>query len=158
MLKGPHVERTSEMSEIRIPPAFAAAVLAERGQAGRRWLEVLPAKIENYCALWNLVIDGEPWHGYLGLVLPVVRGSEQCVLKVTWVDDETRHEALALRLWKGHGAVRLIDAEPEEGVLLLERLDATCNLDSVEIDQAVTIAGGLMRRLAIAAPPGLPTV
>lgn len=145
------------MIKIAIPRAFASGVISERGEAGLQWLEKLPAKIEQYCALWNLVIDGKPLHGYLGLVVPVSRDKELCVLKITWVDDETRHEALALRLWAGEGAVKLLDSVTEEGVLLLERLDFTKSLAREDIDEAITIAGHLMRRLAIPAPEGLPS-
>jgi streptomycin 6-kinase len=99
-----------------------------------------------------LTIDGEPWHGYVALVVPVRRGDELCALKISWVDDETRHEALALQLWGGEGAVKLLDAQPEQGVLLLERLNATNSLAKIEIDEAATIAGQLLRRLAIPAP------
>ena len=76
------------------------------------WFEALPDRIEDWCTRWSLIIDGEPWHGYLGLVVPVRRADELCALKITWVDDETRNEALALRLWDGAGAVRLLDAQP----------------------------------------------
>lgn len=142
----------------RIPEPFISGVIAERGDAGSDWIEDLPNKIDKYCALWNLEIDGEPMHGYIGLVLPVRRGNEKCVLKVSWVDDETRHEALALRLWNGEGAVKLVDANSEEGVLLLERLDASRSLSDVDIDEAIKIAGRLLRRLAIPAPAGIPSV
>ena len=110
------------MSTITVPAKFASGVLAERGDLGAAWLEALPARIENYCTRWGLTIDGHPWHGYIGLVVPVRRGDELCALKISWIDDETRHEALALRLWNGQGAVRLLEAEDTEGALLLERL------------------------------------
>jgi len=145
-------------SKVSIPSTFASGVIAERGDAGLLWLEALPDRIEDWCTRWSLIIDGPPWHGYLGLVLPVRRGDELCALKVTWVDDETKDEALALQLWDGRGAVKLLDAQPDEGVLLLERLDATCSLDKIEIDEAVTIAGRLLRQLAIPAPPAPPAL
>ena len=47
---------------------------------------------------------------------------EQAVLKVQQPHRESEHEAAALELWDGDGAVRLLDSEPEERALLLPRL------------------------------------
>jgi streptomycin 6-kinase len=95
-------------------------------------------------------------HGYLGLVVPVRRGGQLCVLKVTWVDDETRDEARALELGAGNGVVRLLDANVSDGVLLLERLDCTLSLAQIDIDEASAVAGRLLTRLAIPAPDDIP--
>jgi streptomycin 6-kinase len=136
---------------IGIPEAFAAGVIQEHGPEGRDWLAALPAKFEHYCELWGLQAQGEPWHGYLGLVFPVGRGSERAALKLTWLDEETRDEAAALRLWNGRGAVRLLQSEP--GVLLLERLQAERSLLAEPLDLALDVAASLLGRLAIPAPP-----
>lgn len=136
---------------MKIPEAFAAGVINEHGAAGRHWLADLPAKFKHYCQLWGLEPQGEAWHGYLGLVFPVRRGSELAALKLTWVDEETRDEAAALRLWGGRGAVRLLEAEP--GALLLERLQAERSLTDEPMDLALQVAASLLSRLSIPAPP-----
>ena len=46
---------------------------------------------------------------------------EQAVLKVQQPHRESEHEAAALELWDGDGAIRLLDSEPEAHMLLLER-------------------------------------
>ena len=43
------------------------------------------------------------------------RAGEAAALKLTWPHAEARHEHLALRLWDGHGAVRLLAADPAAG-------------------------------------------
>jgi streptomycin 6-kinase len=92
-------------------------------------------------------------HGYVGLVLPVTRKArEALVLKLSWVDPETEQEADALAAWSGEGAVRLISSDRDEGALLLERLDAARDLRTLAPCEAMEIAGGLLRRLAIPAP------
>src|SRR6202021_2036906 len=58
---------------------------------------------------------GDPMHGYMALVLPVLRGDTRYALKVSWIDDETVNEAAALALWNGGGAVRLLDADDAAG-------------------------------------------
>jgi len=95
-------------------------------------------------------------HGYLGLVVPVTRGDESCALKVSWNDESTAHEIAALAVWNGHGAVRLLEADPELRAMLLERLDSGRSLSGVRIGYAVLVAGDLLRRLAVPDPSGLP--
>jgi streptomycin 6-kinase len=54
--------------------------------------------------------------------------------------------------------VALLDAEPQAGALLLERLDYRRSLHTLPLREAAEIAGSLVRALAVAAPPGLPTL
>jgi streptomycin 6-kinase len=140
---------------IVIPVAFAAGTVARCGERGRRWLEGLPGLVEALCADWGLTVDGPPAHGGIGLVVPTRRGPELSVLKVSCDDESTAHEALALEAWGGHGAVLLLARRPEHEALLLERLDGSRSLHGVELDEAVAIAAGLARRLAVPAPAGL---
>jgi streptomycin 6-kinase len=143
---------------ITVPEDFATATVIREGDAGRKWIDALPRLVEALCDQWNLVVDGPAMHGYLGLVIPVRHGDEPCVLKVSWIDESTTDEAMALSAWDGRGAVRLLAVQPVLGALLLERLDHLRSLSGVEIAEAVDIAGRLLRRLAIPAPDGLRTV
>lgn len=141
---------------IPIPEVWANDTIHREGDAGRNWIALLPQRIEHLCAAWGLSIDGDPLHGYLGLVVPVKRGDDLCVLKVSWQDESTCYEARALAVWAGRGAVRLLEANEEEGALLLERLDSRRSLNAVDIGRAARIAGPLLRRLAVPAPDGFP--
>lgn len=107
------------------------------------------------CRLWGLEPErGAGFQGFDARVLPVRRGAERCVLKIT--RSGAAAEAAALLAWGGRGAVRLLAARPEPGALLLERLDAGRSLRSLPAPDAAAIAGRLLRRLAIPAPAGLP--
>jgi streptomycin 6-kinase len=143
---------------IEVPPRFVADAEARAGAAGRAWAVGLPAAVQVLAGRWGLTLDGAPMRGYLGLVVPVRRGDEPCVLKLSWLDESNAHEALALEAWRGRGAVRLLAADKVRGALLLERLDGSRSLEDVPADEAVATAGRLLRRLAIAAPPGLPSL
>jgi streptomycin 6-kinase len=143
------------LSSIDIPEAFAAATISREGDVGRRWLKGLPSLVTSRFAEWQLVPDGAMTYGGLGIVVPVRRGDKLAVVKVGWVDESTADEAIALTAWHGEGAVQLLAARPELGVLLLERLDGQRSLEDVEPDEAMTVAGGLLRRLAIPDPGGL---
>jgi streptomycin 6-kinase len=140
---------------IAIPDDFARGIAGEAGDAGRAWLRRLPSVIDSLCLQWSLIIDGAPMHGYLGLIVPVRRGHELGVLKVSWIDESNAHEIDALAAWKGQGAVQLLEAAPALGAMLLERLGPRSLFD-VEIGEALAIAGQVLRRLSVPAPPGLP--
>lgn len=141
---------------ISVPVDFAGSTIRREGEAGRSWTERLPGLFESLCRRWNLHLDGAPMCGGLGVAVPVRRAEELLVLKVGWIDESTEHEALALALWNGRGAVRLFEADSDAGALLLERLDSHRCLSGVELDQAVATAGRLLRRLAIPGPETIP--
>ncbi|MET1071917.1 MAG: aminoglycoside phosphotransferase family protein, partial [Umezawaea sp.] len=90
-------------------------------------------------------------HGGLGLAVMVRRAGVPCVLKLS---RQASDEAAALVAWDGRGAVRLFEAS--DGALLLERLDPHRTLHDVDLWEAASVAGTLIRRLAVPAPPVLP--
>ena len=143
---------------IQVPAAFAASTVAREGAAGERWISSLPDLVEEHCALWGLEPTGPVRHGYVGIVIPVVREGAKLALKVSWVDESSRQEALVLHSWNGHGAVRLMESRDESGALLLEWLNPDRTLATVSPDTASEIAGVLLRRLAIPAPGQLRSV
>jgi streptomycin 6-kinase len=78
--------------------------------------------------------------GRVGFVAPAERADgSQVVLKVSRLDEvETLYEADALVHWHGEGAVRLLDADPDRGALLLERLEpGTFLADHPDRDEAM---------------------
>lgn len=107
-------------------------------------------------------------HGWCALVLPVVRrDGSRAVLKLQALDEESVGEPVALRVWDGAGAVRLLDHDPVTGTMLLERLGGAAragdvagswvHLSAVEdAREAVRVLAELLVRLtSVAAPPGL---
>ncbi|WP_051452006.1 aminoglycoside phosphotransferase family protein [Actinospica robiniae] len=132
------------------------------GERGRAWISALPDTVNELLGRWELEPDGVAGNGYNGLALPVLRKAEpgrpqreRCVLKVSWPEESAAgHEALALAIWDGHGAVRLLATSPTEGALLLERAESGKPLSSGPLEKAVPAAGRLLRRLAVPAPNG----
>jgi streptomycin 6-kinase len=137
------------MALISVPERFAADTLTREGEAARPWLARLPGLVRELCVRWGLRVTGDPLHGYLALVVPVLRGDARYALKVSWLDHETVNEAAALALWNGDGAVRLLDADGAAGALLLEWLDPRRCLAEADLSVAVPTAGRLLRRLAV---------
>jgi streptomycin 6-kinase len=136
-------------SPFAIPDQLARAALGFRDGMGREWLARLPDLVAEYASRWSLTL-GEPFaYPSLSFVAPGVnRDGEHAVLKIGFLLDELRTEIGALRLYDGRGAVRLIDADAEQGVLLLERLEPGSGLVEVESDEEATaIAAAAMLRL-----------
>nr|WP_246150475.1 aminoglycoside phosphotransferase family protein [Streptomyces qinzhouensis] len=143
---------------IKVPERLAAAHRDHGTEASRAFIAGLPARAEEFLERWELTPAGDPMHGVVALVLPVVRSDgTESVLKLQPVDDETAGEPVALRAWDGAGAVRLLDHDPATGTLLLERLDAARPLSAVaDTGEAVRILGTLLARLTpLPAPAGL---
>jgi streptomycin 6-kinase len=139
-----------------VVPDFFATRLVGMEPAAELWLNRVPALAAEYADRWKLRLVGAPMHGYAGLVLPVLRADgEPAVLKLSYLNAETRDEPVALAAWRGKGAALLLDSDAEQGVLLLERLDPSRSLATEPIEEAVPIIASLLRRLAIAAPPGM---
>ncbi|PVG83436.1 aminoglycoside resistance protein [Nocardioides gansuensis] len=119
------------------------------------WLESLPRLRAELLEEWQLSPDGEPMHGYCSLVLPVRTDSgTAAVLKIALPDEESEHEHLALQHWGGHGAVRLLRADPRRRAMLLERLHQE-TLAQVWDIEACEIVAGLWSRLHVPAMPQL---
>lgn len=72
-------------------------------------------------------------------------------MKIQYPHPESDHEADALRLWNGDGAVRLFDYEPEQHALLLERCEPGNHLASVDPEEALAVFAELLPRLWVKA-------
>jgi streptomycin 6-kinase len=112
---------------------------------GRRWLDELPRAVEESAEHWKLRL-GEPFpYAFTSLAIPGrTEEGRDVVLKVQHVDRETEHEALALRHWKGDGAILLLDRFPAREALLLERCVPGT---AVPPDHALDVLIGLLPRL-----------
>ncbi|WP_434099513.1 aminoglycoside phosphotransferase family protein [Streptomyces sviceus] len=144
---------------IDIPEELAATQELHNGDRGREFIAGLPTLIEDFLERWDLRPDGSPMHGVAALVLPVVRRADDtpAVLKLQILDEESVGEPVALRLWDGDGAVRLLDHDPVTHTMLLERLDSDRMLSTLPgtRDAVLIIAGLLAHLTAGPAPAGM---
>ncbi|MFI5854720.1 aminoglycoside phosphotransferase family protein [Streptomyces parvulus] len=143
---------------IDVPDGLAAAQAKYNGAAGRAFIAALPGLAASFIERWELRPDGPSMHGWAALVLPVLRpDGTPAVLKLQIADEESEGEPVALRVWDGDGAVRLLDHDPPTGTMLLERLDADRMLSHVEDSrEAVLVIARLLAHLtATPAPPGM---
>ncbi|CAN5475997.1 streptomycin 6-kinase [soil metagenome] len=133
-----------------------AAVLAfaDRGPAWAAYVERLPRLVREISAEWELETDGAAMHGETALVLPVRTAEGPAVLKLGFPDDESEHEGLALQRLGGHGAVRLLRADPHRRALLLERLHPHDLGDLWDVE-ACEVVAGLYAAIHVPAPAQL---
>lgn len=105
----------------------------------------LASAAEVAAAEWGVEL-GEPYS--LGRYSYVAPAGDDAVLKVRPAsDEESEHEAEALALWDGDGAVRLLRSDPARRTILIERARPGSNLAAVGDDEAVAAAVDVGRRL-----------
>lgn len=116
---------------------------------GDDWLAELPQLIAACEARWGLAVQPHfPGLSYNYAAPATLPDGTEIVLKLGVPRPELRTEIEALRLYNGRAMCRLIDADAEQGILLLERLQPGHMLTAVVDDDAATrIAAGIMHRL-----------
>ncbi len=126
-------------------------MLALHGEAGRLWLDGLPALVEDVAARWSLTVGPPYAHLSYNYAAPAEGpGGEPLVLKLCVPTRETLTEIEALLAFAGCGAARLVDSDAARGALLLERLEpgtyltALCEVDD---EAATSAAAAVMRQL-----------
>ncbi|WP_392674397.1 aminoglycoside phosphotransferase family protein [Streptomyces sp. LN785] len=142
---------------IAIPETFTRSTVAREGGPGAAWLAELPRIVDHLLGRWGCVPDGEVMHGGVGVIVPVRRRAEgAAVLKVSFPHPGNVHEPDAFAAWGGRGAVLLHERDDERFAMLLERVRSSTLAEVEDGDEVARVAGRVSRRLAVAAPPGLP--
>jgi streptomycin 6-kinase len=112
------------------------------------WLERLPELIERAREEWSLTL-GDPYaQGAGGYTAPAeLPDGTRVVLKLVYPHRESEHEADALELWDGDGAVRLLARDESGFAMLIERCEPATQLASIGQDAALDVLIGLLPRL-----------
>jgi streptomycin 6-kinase len=134
---------------MRIPGDLKETIRRVHGAAGERWLEELPALVDEWRSLHGLELQ-EPFPNLsYNLVIPgrTLDGTE-VVLKLGVPCAELSTEAAALSLFRGDVSVRLLGQDAARGVLLLERIIPGTPLHELQSGaEATRTAAQVMRRL-----------
>jgi len=130
------------------PSRCARKITDLYGTAGIAWLENLPSLVEEFSERWLLEILPPFDVDSYSYVCPAIRNqAASVVLKAGVPDREFLCQIEALKIFNGDGSVRLLDADPPRGVMLLERITpGTMLVDLADDIQITAIAGQLMRR------------
>jgi streptomycin 6-kinase len=144
---------------VELPPEFVHTVQNSFGGNRKYWLDSFPALLEEAARRWGLTdIRPVPNLSYNFVAFatgsPLTpgpsprRGEGSIVLKLGVPQRELTSEIAALRFYNGRGICRLLDADAEKGMLLLERLEPGYMLATVmDDDLATTIGADVMRKL-----------
>lgn len=115
----PHPE-TGPADAITLPQSLLDGVGATA--AGAAWLEGLPQLIRRAEERWQVQLSEPFGVGTAAWTAPgTLPDGTPAVVKISFPHDEARHEATALRLWRGWAAVELLDHHSEDWALLQRR-------------------------------------
>ena len=116
------------------------------------WLERVPDFVADCVEEWGLRLE-EPYEpGAAGYAVRVeLPDRRPAVLKLIFPGRESEHEADALVLWNGDGAVRLLARDDERSALLIERCEPGTTLAAAGPDVALEVLIGLLPRLWVEA-------
>ncbi len=149
------------VGEYPLPTNLVAGLELDPTPERKAWVAALPRLVPEYAARWGLTL-GEPFQpgGQCSWVAPARDpAGDDLVLKLGWWHWEGEHEATALRLWDGDGAVRVVAEQHDRptSALLLERCRPGTPLAELaaEPEQDLVVAG-LLRRLWRHPPAGGP--
>lgn len=131
-----------------VPQHLARSAAADREMSG--WLPGLADRVRDLAARWDLAV-GAPYEpgGNTAWVAPArTGGGDEVVLKVGRRHPEAAHEADALRLWDGRGAVRLLRHESSADTLslLLERCEPGTALTTRPGPEQDEVIAAVLRR------------
>ena len=112
------------------------------------WLERAPELVAECAAEWELTI-GEPYTaGAAGYAVRAdCTDGTPAVLKLIYPHREAEHEAAALEVWDGDGAVRLLARDDERWAMLIERCEPGTLLARIDGEAALDVLIGLLPRL-----------
>jgi streptomycin 6-kinase len=122
--------------------------VADAGLTQDVWLERVPELVDECVEVWDLRL-GDPYPaGAAGYAVRADRADgTPVVLKVIFPHREAEHEAAALRVWDGNGAVRLLDYDEARWAMLLERCEPGTLLANAEPETPLDVFIELLPRL-----------
>lgn len=135
------------------PVSFSRQITNLHGKQGEQWLQSFP-KLISYCEnKWSLRTK-RPYRFCTNCLVPsILKDGREAVLKLGVPCRDMYTEIESFRLLDHAGMVRLIDAEPNRGMLLLEKAVPGQSLDTLEDEAAAKITAGVIRALHAAPPP-----
>ncbi len=132
---------------MNLPDDFIRNIRVSFSPQAEAWLASLPDLLEQAARRWALSL-GEPFLLSYNYVCAATRADgTPAVLKIGVPNRELTSEINTLKVYAGQGACRIYEGDPEEGMLLLERLFPGTMLATMEDDDRATeIAAKVMKQ------------
>ncbi|MFH1523878.1 MAG: aminoglycoside phosphotransferase family protein [Chloroflexota bacterium] len=133
---------------LNLPPDFVRNIRQSFPPDSERWLTDLPNLLAGAARRWDLTL-GEPFLlSYNYVCAATCADGTPAVLKIGVPNPELTSEINTLRVYDGQGACRLLEADAEKGMLLLERLHPGMMLVTLtDDDHATEIAAQVMQNI-----------
>ena len=118
------------------------------------WRERAPRLAAECAERWDIAVGPRyPTHPFSFVAPTVGADGAPVVLKLTFPEPESEHEAAALAHWDGAGAARLLAHDPERRAMLLERCVPGEPLWAVADEEAANAAAAAVLRRLWRPPP-----
>jgi streptomycin 6-kinase len=118
------MQQSPPSGSFELVPATLPVTQLARMESGRLWLAELPSLIEQVREAFGLRLSAPLHGGSCSWVAPAeLPDGTRVIVKIGWPHREMYGEPIALRLWNGLGAVRLLAHDPLRHALLLERCE-----------------------------------
>jgi streptomycin 6-kinase len=147
----------------QLPSELRRRILVAWGEEARDWLAAAPALAARRAQLWHLALEQTIVEGFDSWVLSCRgRDGRPRVLKLVPDGPAARAQIATLRSWERLGAtrvVRLLQANPVEGALLLERIEPGRSGTELPADAAAQEAAAILtdlHRPLLGAQPHVP--
>jgi streptomycin 6-kinase len=112
------------------------------------WLERVPDLVAQCVEEWGLQLSDPYPSGAAGYAVRTeLPDGRPAVLKLIYPDHESEHEADALALWDGHGAVQLFARDDDLSAMVIERCEPGTTLAAAGADVALQTLIALLPRL-----------
>jgi streptomycin 6-kinase len=138
---------------IELPDEFKNIIISVNGKTGEKWLAGVDDLIDYCTHKWRLKLMPAKELSY-NFVAPVVfEDGSKAILKLGIPGTGIISEIATLKAFNGTGFCKLLDAEPEKGIMLLEAIEPGEPLNILCDDAAATkIVAGLINDMQQADP------
>lgn len=138
-----------KMYEHKLPPALIQHLQNVHGELAEQWLNELPKLLDEYAHKWQLTLGACYADASFNFVAPaLLNNGEKVVLKCGIPHEAMQHEIAALQYFNGIGAARLLQAEQDKGIFLLEQVTPGTLLEThADENKTTVLAVKLMNQL-----------
>ena len=134
---------------MEIPAEVSKNLINVHGDLGQKWLNDLPRVIQHYEEKWQLTVGACFSEACFNFVArAVLANGQNVVVKCGIPDKGFDDEMTALEHFKGHGAVQLLNADRDVGIMLLEQLTPGVLLEAhANLEDATALAVNVMQKI-----------
>lgn len=139
---------------------FIRKVIALKGELGKQWLDNLPEIIKHYERLWEISCLS-PFPLSYNYVAPAkTQSGKNAVLKLSFPENhEFSTEVEALRFYNGQSSITVLQADMQNGAVLLEKAEPGTRVhDIVPDEKQISIVANVLRELHKPIPDNLASV